>query len=421
MKKLLVLGSTYGNREAILYAKSLGVFTIVTDYLPFEQSPDKVIADEHWNISTADIPTLVEKCREEQVDSVVNIVSDFNINKAAILSRELNIPFYTDEETFKYSLNKRAFKDFCIQSNIPVPKDYYLSNSSFEHDLNKIDYPVVVKPIDMAGNIGLSYCHNPQELASGYKNALEKSKSGRVVIEQMLSGDEWYSIYAFSNGEVRHIALNAMYSQPGFPACCYSITTTVSSWINRWLKEINPRVEKMLKKMGCREGACFVQGMSNNNEIYVLEMGYRLDGDTMFIPYKELLNTDLVKYITNYSLNGKSDINELPSSQTGPFDRCACSYMLWTKQSGTISAIEGLDRISRIKGVDIVQKVFPGSTIEQYKPIGNILFVTDTCKEMCKMIDLINKNVKVLDADGNDMLIRFTDFERLLRNNERQY
>ena len=421
MKKLLVLGSTYGNREAILYAKSQGVYTIVTDYLAPEQSPDKVIADEYWNISTADIPALVEKCKKDHVDAVINIISDFNINKAAILSKELKIPFYTDEKTFKYSLDKRAFKDFCIQNDVPVPKDFYLNSSSFDRDLNNIEYPVVVKPIDMAGNIGLSYCHTPQELASGYEYALEKSRSGHAVIEQMLSGDEWYSIYAFSNGEVRHIALNAMYSQPGFPACCYSITTTVSSWINRWLNEVNPKVERMLKKMGCKEGACFVQGMSNNNKIYVLEMGYRLDGDTMFIPYKELLNTDLVKYVTDYSLKGKSNINDLPDAQTGPFDRCACSYMLWTKKSGTISTIEGLESLSKMHGINILQKAFPGSTIEQYKPIGNVLFVTDTCKEMCEMIDLVNRNVKVLDTDGNDMLIRFTDFERLIRNDERQY
>ena len=420
MKKLLILGSTYGNKEAIHYAKSKGVYTIVTDYLEPEESPDKLIADEYWMINTGDIDALEQECIKKNVTAVANFVSDFCINKATILCERLNIPFYTNTKTFRYSLDKRAFKDFCLQHDVPVPKDYYLDQESISDSENKISYPVVVKPIDLAGNIGLSYCNNNDELMSGYHYAQEKSPSGKVVIEQRLNGDEWYSIYAFSKGEVRHIALNAMYAQPGYPSCCYSITTTVSSWINRWTEEVSPKVELMLQKMGCREGACFVQGMTNDDDIYVLEMGYRLDGDTMFIPYKELLGTDLVKYITDYSLTGKSNINDLPPSQKAPFERCACSYMLWTHTEGILSSIGGLEDIATLPGVTILQKTQPGTHVDRYRPVGNILFVCDSCEEMCKIIAFINEKIKVLDNAGNDILIRFTDFDTLIKNSERQ-
>ena len=58
-KKLLVLGGrTIGTKEIVLNAKRKGIYVIVTDYLPEEKSPAKLIADEAWNISTEDVDAL---------------------------------------------------------------------------------------------------------------------------------------------------------------------------------------------------------------------------------------------------------------------------------------------------------------------------------------------------------------------------
>ena len=53
-KKILVLGANPETANIVKVAQSLGVYTIVTDYLPAEKSPAKQIADEILDISTAD-------------------------------------------------------------------------------------------------------------------------------------------------------------------------------------------------------------------------------------------------------------------------------------------------------------------------------------------------------------------------------
>lgn len=77
MKKLLMLGTSKASCEMIEYAKSQGIYTIVTDYLAPEKSKAKLIADEYWMISTGDFDTLEKKCREEHIDGVCSVLVPF--------------------------------------------------------------------------------------------------------------------------------------------------------------------------------------------------------------------------------------------------------------------------------------------------------------------------------------------------------
>ena len=56
--KLLFMGSSTGTKEALIYAKSLAVYTIITDYNPPEKNLLKMLADEYWMIDVADLVTL---------------------------------------------------------------------------------------------------------------------------------------------------------------------------------------------------------------------------------------------------------------------------------------------------------------------------------------------------------------------------
>lgn len=70
MKKLLVLGGKpIGSLDIVEYAKRQGVRTIVADFLPPSQSPAKQIADEAWDISTADVDGLCRRIKEERINN----------------------------------------------------------------------------------------------------------------------------------------------------------------------------------------------------------------------------------------------------------------------------------------------------------------------------------------------------------------
>ena len=64
-KKLLLLGTSVGTCDMVNYAKSQGAYVIVTDNLPPEKSAAKLIADEAWPVSTADVDYPGETCHSK--------------------------------------------------------------------------------------------------------------------------------------------------------------------------------------------------------------------------------------------------------------------------------------------------------------------------------------------------------------------
>lgn len=416
MEKLLMLGTSLASKEMIEYAKSEGVYTIVTDYLPPEKSKAKLISDEYWMINTCEIDSLEKKCREEGVTAVICGVSEFNLEMSMELCKRLGLPNYCTPDAWHYSRDKADFKLLCKKVNAPIPEDYYLSDELSSDELKKIHYPVVVKPVDMSGNRGITYCYNEKELIDAYKYARSVSKNPKIVVERMLHGREWYSYYAIANGEIRQIALNAMEAQAGELKNLYSITTTVTDHIEQFMSEINPSIEEVLKAVGCKEGVAWVQAMlDDDGHFYIIEMGYRLPGDMPFVTYPGILGFDTIKWMVNYSRGIKNTVSMLPQEQKHAYKKCGCGYSLWTCKSGTISVISGIDEILKIPGVSYYSLHSVGEEFPVHRPVGVVGIYADNIEDFCKKIQLVNNAIKILDENGDNMIIRYTDLDYLMR------
>lgn len=414
MKKILFLGTSSGTRDMIEYSRARGYHTIVTDNIAVENSPVKAMADEQWPVSTADVDTLERMCREHGVDGVACGAADFNVSRHIELCGRLGLPCYTDGPTWQYSMDKAAFKRECRRMEVPVAEDFFLSNPPSGEQLGTVRYPVVVKPVDMSGNKGVSYCHTEAELLEAMALVREVSRNPNVIVERMLRGEEWYASYILADGEISLLALNAMYAEKGRPANCYTLTTTVSDKVERFIADINPKIEGLLRHLGCREGYAWVQVMlDEDGRFYVIEMGYRLDGDMMFDTCREMNGIDVAEWLVELALGNKKTAADLPAPQTAAFKRCACAFMLWTEGEGRVTEIRGLDEMAAVPGVKVEPHVRVGDTLRKYGAYGNIIFTTDTIDGMCDMLRAINRKVAVINDRGEDVVIKYTDFDYL--------
>lgn len=416
MQKLLMLGTSTGSVEIINRAKQRGVYTVTTDFLPKEKSPAKMVSDEFWMINTGDLAALEKKCREEKITAILSGVSEFNLDQAISLSERLGLRFYCTREAWRFSRDKEAFKRVCHKVGAPVATDYFVSENLTEEELSRIRFPVVVKPVDQCGNAGVSYCYNKDDLRVAYCHAREVSNSPKVIVERMLHGEEWYSMYAIANGEPRLTSLNAMYAQPGEPKNCYTITTTVSNHVDQYIKEINPAIERVLRAVGCTDGIAWVQVMHDEDgHFYILEMGYRLDGEMSVIPCRELCGFDAIDWLLDTALGIDHAVEDLPKSQKEAFVKCACAMDLFTNKGGRVVEVSGFDELSGRAGYFINVHRRVGDLVDKFSTVGVITFSSENCEEMCRKIDEVNKMVHLINEHGEDMIIKYTDFDYLKR------
>lgn len=416
MKKLLMLGTSYASCEMVKYAKSIGVYTIVTDPMDPSKSLAKQVADEYWMLNTGDIDALEARCREEGVTAVCCGISEFNLEVTMELCKRLGLKAYCTPDAWRYSRDKDLFKKLCREINAPIAKDYFISKELTDEELDQVVFPVVVKPVDLSGNRGITYCYSKEELREAYRYALSVSKRDKIIVERMLHGEEWYSTYAFANGQISLIALNAMYAQPGEPKNCYTVTTTVSNHVKQYLEELNPVIEELLRRVGCTDGIAWVQAMlDEDGQFYIIEMGYRMDGEMMIIPYKDLCGFDTIKWLVETALGIEHTVEDLPKPQTEAFTGCACGMELWTNKSGKICEMIGFEEMAKVPGVFVETLKQVGDEIIKYRPVGVITFATGNCEQMCELIDMVNRTVRVLNEDGEDVVIKYTDFDYLRR------
>lgn len=412
-EKLLILGSDYGTIDIAQQAKKRGLYVIATDLM--ETSPTKAVADQAWTVSTADIDRLEQLCKKNGVTAIITGASDFNIEKSRELCKRLDLPLYcSNDRAWQISTNKRLFKDLCKQLGAPVAQDYHLSDELTEEELNAIAFPVVVKPVDLSGNRGMSYCSNCAELKTAFAKAKEASSNGTIIVERELHGPEFYVNYAIADGEAVLQFFTSEHNEPGLPDNLYSIIITTSYQLKKYLAEVNDKVIEVFKQAGCREGIAWVETiLDEDGSFYLLEMGYRHGGDIITAGYKNICGFDTIDWMIDISCGIQHSPCDLPKPLTEPTDGVAASYYLFAREDGSIAEIIGLDEVEAHPYVSMDIPKREGGSVKALGAMGMARLHAKNIDELCATIDFINKTLFINDSNGDNMFVKYTDFSAL--------
>ena len=78
-----------------------------------------------------------------------------------------------------------------------------------------------------------------------------------------------------------------------------------------------------------------------------------------------------------------------------------------------LSSFNGFDEICKIPGIKFYTQHHIGETFPERRPLGVVGINADTIDEFCEKIDMVNKTISILDENGEDVIIRYTDFDYL--------
>ena len=343
-KRLLILGATPNEIPLIRRAQSMGIYVIVTDYnLDHRISPSKDVADEYWDVSWSDIDTLEKLCKEKGINGVTAGFSEFRVDSMINLTARLNLPCYVTADQLAITRDKALFKAECEKYGVPTIHAYF-SLKDVDH------FPVIVKPVDRAGSIGVGIAWNEEELQVAYCEAVEKSVVKQVIIEDYITNATEVDVhYAICDGEISLLCTDDIIAAANNQAdgkVVQSVWLYPCRYEECFLKNVDPAMRNMIQGLGIENGTIFFSGFSfPNGDFSFFECGFRLWGEQEFeFDYRKGAMNYLDIYII-HALTG--DLSALPRNEKGNKKLKGAAINFYVK-GGTIKSISGFDEVAQM-------------------------------------------------------------------------
>lgn len=419
-KKLLVLGGMKISCEIVRKAKEMGAYVAVTDYNSQEKSPAKQIADEFFMDSTTDVNAIVNLIKKEKFDGVLTGFVDLLLPYYAEICKKAGLPSLATKEQYEVYIEKSKYKALLKKYGVPVPEEYVI-NDMTDKQMSSIKYPVIVKPTDSSGARGIQVCENRDELLDACSNALRFSKTGSVIVEQFLRGAEVTAFWMIQDGDPHFIGLGNRHAEKNQGPDILALPvgyTYPSIHTKKYMYEIVPVMEKMLKGSGIENGLLFSQCVIENGIPKVYDLGLRLTGSLEYYMFEKMCGYNPMEMLIRFALTGSE--GEVIKDKVDPYLNGRYGWNIsFLMKPGIITKIIGYEGIKRVPGV--IDAVIAHEVGEEIKSnergllkqiCCRVLGHSDTVDEMREAVNKVTSIYQVLDANGESLLLPVLDIDK---------
>lgn len=420
-KKLLIMGANPETVPLVQVANEMGVKTIVTSNVPSDAS--KAYAWKSFDIDGMDVPGLIELAHKENVDGVLVGVADILVPAYCKVCDALNLPCYATQDIVNIFSYKDVFKSTFESYGVHGIPEFYLDENLDPDDLAKIEYPVMVKPVDSCSGMGMTVCYEEKEIKGAVEKALNASRKKRFIVERYMLCDDVGIYYTFKDG---HCSMSCIFDrhttseQPGFSRVNLG-GIYPSKHINDYYDRMHNNAVRLFEAIGIKNGVLLLQAFYENGEFYVYDTGFRFQGEAPHLLMKEINGFDQREMLIRFALTG-SEGNVNIKMQDDPFFRGKSAATEWfLLKDGKIDVIEGLEIAENDKSViAIVQRLYEGDTVKtewvgtEKQVLVRLYLVCDSKQELAEKLDFYRKTIRVFDNNGNNMLLKgFDSYEAM--------
>lgn len=420
-KKLLILGGNPETTPLVEVANQMGIRTIVTSARPTD--PAKKAAWKSYDVDGMDVPGLIALARQEQVDGVLVGVADILVPAYCKVCEALDLPCYATQQIVDVFAFKDVFKATCERYGVHGIPEFYLDADMKREDLDKIVYPVMVKPVDNGGGVGMTVAYNEEELKRGVIIALENSKKKRFIVEKYMQCDDMGMYYTFKDGYCSASCIYDRYTsdeQPGLSRVCLG-GTYPSKHLDEYFERMHPNALRLFREIGIENGVLMLSGFYENGEFYVYDTGFRLQGEAPHLLMKAIHGFDQREMLIRYALTGSEGEIDLRTEDDTRLRGKWAATLWFVLKEGRIASIQGLDEIEKdARVVANIQRLHEGDTVlpewigNEKQVLTRMYLVCDSKLELADALKYYMNTVKVLDEEGHNLLLKGFDVNKAL-------
>lgn len=402
---LLLGGKPIGSVEIARYVKARGDRLVVADYLPVDQSPAKRLADEAWDVSTADVSLLAEKSRKAGVDAVIAGVHEFNIERGMELASTLGLPFWCTQAQWGAFEDKPAFKRLCREFGIAVAREFDPG------DVAHVEFPVAVKPADGSGSRGFTKCFASEAFDAALAKAREFSPTGTALVEELVQGEAVIVHYTVHDGKALFCGMADKHSEQMGPKGAPIMALQVAPSVHQvqYLVEMDAKCRAMVESLGIREAPLWIEAFYRGDEFVFNEAGLRFGGSMTNLMVGQLSGVDQMAVLYAACTGEDCELDE-----PAPCEGLHYAIFPTHLRAGKVAGAEGLEELSqdpRFVAATVVHGV--GDEIADWGSAQQVFaYLHFKAASASQLIDAVRKALEMLsvrDVRGNEMLFSLFD------------
>lgn len=288
MKKLAIIGASYLQEPLVRKAKEMGLYSICFAWRDGATCAD--ICDKFYDISIIEKEEILKVCREEKIDGICTIASDVAAPTVAYIAEALGLCGNTYDSAIRAN-NKYLMRNALAKAGVPCPQ-YLKVTSPSDLDISKFQIPLIVKPSDRSGSLGVTKINKMEELPSAIERALSLSFKHEAMVEEFIEGREISVEFISYQGTHYPLQITDKVTTgaPHFVELAHHQPSSLPADMFEYIYDIT---RKALDALGITNGASHSEyKITKDGRVVVMEIGGRMGGD--------FIGSDLVRLSTGY-------------------------------------------------------------------------------------------------------------------------
>ncbi len=404
MKKIMILGGSNCQKNAVLYAKSLGYEVILADYS--KSPPAACYADRHIEVSTFDPEGCIRAARECGADGVMTIGTDQPVLTAALVADALGLPSAISPGAAKSVTNKRIMKAVFRAAGIPTVDYMLIHSGSAPDDIARLPSPAVLKPLDSQGQLGVFRLEDKIQAFQYLERCLSFSREKEALLEEYYPSDEITVSGWIRNSRLTVLTVTdrILLDDPVHIGVCTSHRFP-SIHMDQYT-EIRAISEKIVHAFGLKNGPVYIQMLIGEDGIMVNEAAARIGGAFEDVIIPRITGFNILDAVMRTSLG--MEVNTAPLEN---FDcsgsEAEASVQLMFADPGFVSHVTPVgDLLALDHVVDAGYNYRPGDTLKSIENatarFGYCVLVADS-GPIEPSVRRFQQTFQILDEKGKNL------------------